>query len=93
VEIKDLVEPFDDAGLVYPWKHHDPRVDALGARVHEIVRANERMKRSRAATFGRISEAAAEAAGDSAQLREQFAAQPVLVARAAIPYLNEPWYC
>ncbi len=92
-EIKELVEPFDDAGLVYPWKHRDPRVDALGAQVNEIVRANERMKRSRASTFGRIWEAAAEAAGVAAQLREQFAAQPVLVARAAIPYLNEPWYC
>ncbi len=89
-EVRELVEPFDQAALVYPWKHPDPRVDALCEEVQELVRAGEKLNRSRAQTFRRIWQAAAEAEGSS---RPVTRSEPVLLARAAIPYLNEPWYC
>lgn len=91
-EVRALVQPFDDAALVYPWKHADPRVDALCEEIQEIVRASEKVGRPRARTFARIWEATERA------LREEETAtgsrrMPPLVARAAIPHLNEPWYC
>jgi hypothetical protein len=63
-------------------------VDALCEEVQSIAAACEKMKRPRRATFERIWKAAHEAAGVAAGY-----AEPMLVSRAAIPYLNEPWYC
>jgi len=90
-EVRELVGPFDQAALVYPWQHPDPRVDALCEEAQELVRVGDKLGRSRAQSFRRIwraASAAASAAGVSEQRPE-----PVLVSRAAIPYLNEPWYC
>ncbi len=103
-EVRSLVAPFDEAALVYPWKHADPRVDALCDEIQEIVRAGDKLKRSREKTFARIWEATANAAGclasesnrhagEEKSIASQIAAMPVLASRAAIPYLNEPWYC
>ena len=88
-EVRRLVAPFDASALAYPWKNADPRVDALGKELEDIVAAGERQKQTRRAIFERIWRAAHEAAGVAAE----FAAQPVLLSRAAIPYLSEPWYC
>jgi radical SAM superfamily enzyme YgiQ (UPF0313 family) len=88
-EVWHMVAPFDPSALVYPWRNPDPRVDVLGERIEEIVAASEKRNLRRRAIFERIWKAAHEAAGVEAE----FAAQPVLVSRAAIPYLNEPWYC
>ena len=87
-EVRGMVEPFDEAGLVYPWKHADQRVDEMCDEVQSIVARADKFKKSRSETFARIREAAFRAAG-----RAMEDAAPVLVARAAIPYLNEPWYC
>ena len=88
-DIQRVVEPFDEALLVYPWRHSDPRVDALAEEVQEIAAASEKMKRSRQATFQRIQRAASEALG---------AAEPpdetsIVPRRTPPAYLNEPWYC
>ena len=88
-ELRRMVAPFDPSALVYPWRNPDPRVDALCEEVEEIVAASEKRKLPRPVIFERIWKAAHEEAGAGAE----FAAQPVLVSRAAIPYLNEPWYC
>ena len=88
-DVQRLVAPFDAAALVYPWRSPDSRVDILGREVEEIVAGGERFKLSRRAIFQRIWKAAHQAAGAA----EKFATEPVFVARAAIPYLNEPWYC
>ena len=93
-EVRKLVGPFDDAALVYPWKHADPRVDALCERLQEIVHAGEKMGRPRARIFERIEEAAHQALGrDELEIASRRKAMPVLASRATIPYLNEPWYC
>ncbi len=89
-EVRELVEPFDRAALIYPWRHPDSRMDALCEEVQDLVRAGEKLGRSRAKTFNRIWQAARRAAGFSEQTIRP---EPVLVSRAAIPYLNEPWYC
>lgn len=88
-EVERLVAPFDASALVYPWRNPDPRMDTLCKQVGEIVATSEKRKLPRRAIFEHIWKGAHEAGGMKAEL----AAQPILVSRAAIPYLNEPWYC
>jgi hypothetical protein len=88
-DIRAGVGTFDERAMVYPWKHDDSRIDQLCDEVQRIVHASEKMGRTRERTFALIEEAARHAAG----VREAERQQPVLVARAAIPYLTEPWYC
>ena len=88
-DVHRLAPRFDPEALVYPWRNPHPGVDALCEEIAEIVAAGEKQKRSREAIFEEILEAAHSAAGG----RTKPAAQPALLSRAAIPYLNEPWYC
>jgi len=88
-EVKEIVGPFEEEALVYPWRHSDERVDQLCEEVQDIVASGEKMKRSRTATFERIWQAAQEAAGVSERPNAFFD----LPSRATVPYLNEPWYC
>lgn len=92
LELDDVsrgVGAFDERAMVYPWKHCDRRVDDLCDQVQRIVHSSEKMGRTRARTFELIEEAARQAAG----VREAERQRPILVSRAAIPYLTEPWYC
>lgn len=84
---------FDAQALVHPWKHADARVDALCAAVQRIVAAGEERKRTRREIFQEIEREAEAAAGVTRAARVGEEAQPVLAARAVVPYLNEPWYC
>ncbi|NDQ56737.1 MAG: radical SAM protein [Acidipila sp.] len=88
-EVREIVASFDEAALAYPWRNPDPRVDRLAEEIHEIVGRAEKLGRSRAKSFKQIWQAAHRAAA----LDEVMPPQPVLVARAAVPYLTEPWYC
>ena len=81
-EVRRLVGPFDPKLLVYPWNHPNPEVDALAARIFRPVHARQREGRTRAQIFGEICEAVEI-------IPENFRLLP----RAAIPYLDEPWYC
>ena len=78
-DIRAVIGPFDPKTLTYPWRHADPRVDALQAAVMNAV--GVRLTRPRHEAFNEVR----RLAGGSPL--------PPLVARAAIPYLNEPWYC
>lgn len=86
-EISRAIGPFDPQSLVYPWRHSDPRVDALSEAVQEIAAAADREKVSRATAFERIWIAAHRAAG----------IVPPALSHAqnaqAVPFLSEPWYC
>ena len=84
-DIRAVIGEYDPRGLVYPWRHPDPRVDRLQAAVQSIVGA--RLDAPRRETFARVWDAAHAAAGHS------LPAPPPTVARAAVPYLTEPWYC
>ena len=95
-DVREMIGPFDDAALVYPWKHADPRVDALCERLQEIVHSGEKVGRSRSRIFERIEEAAYAALADAEPGRTGRAiprSMSEMAARATIPYLNEPWYC
>src|SRR5579862_5037232 len=79
-EVQAAIGPFDPKSLVYPWKHADPEVDSLARRVFRLV--HEKQDRLRSEVFAEI----ATLAGLSLENFD-------LVPRAAIPYLDEPWYC
>ena len=87
-EIKSSVGPFDAKTLTYPWKHCDPRVDALQQRITAL--AGVTLTRSREDAFAAVRELAHLAGGAS---RPSPTFELVLPSRSSIPYMNEPWYC
>jgi radical SAM superfamily enzyme YgiQ (UPF0313 family) len=87
-EVRRNVGPFDAESLFYPWKHADPRVDALSETVQAIAAEGDRRKESRFVVFDRIWNAAHAAAGLDAPILEASHATAL-----AIPFLSEPWYC
>jgi radical SAM superfamily enzyme YgiQ (UPF0313 family) len=86
-DVRAVAAPFDPASLTYPWTHADPRVDALQRDVSEMV--GRRLPASRRAVFAGIWDLAHARAGVRAPDRQDADVVP----RAAVPYLNEPWYC
>jgi radical SAM superfamily enzyme YgiQ (UPF0313 family) len=93
MEVEDLarrVGPFDQMALVHPWRHEDPRVDALHARIQEMVATASALGDSRLDIFKRARKFADEALNDLQADRARAAARP---RRAPAPYLTEPWYC
>lgn len=85
-DIRGVARGFDPVSLTHPWTHADPRVDALQAEVAALVGA--RLSASRREVFDRAWAVAHAAAALTAPARSA----PV-IARATVPYLNEPWYC
>jgi hypothetical protein len=88
-EIRQSVGAFDEAALTYPWKHADARVDRLCEEIQGIVHSGEKMGRGRARIFERVEDRAFRVADGGITP----SALPRVVSRAAVPYLNEPWYC
>jgi radical SAM superfamily enzyme YgiQ (UPF0313 family) len=86
-DIRAVIGRFDPRWLTYVWRHADPRVDALQREVEGAV--GVKLTADRRATFARIWDVAHAAAGLAAPPRCDTGALP----RAAVPYLNEPWYC
>ena len=85
-EVARLAGPFDPLSLTHPWRHPDPRVDGLQELAGRLV--GVRMNAPRGETFDRVWSAAHAFASTTAPARTK----PV-IARATVPYLNEPWYC
>lgn len=83
-EMTFLLAGFDAAGLLYRWHHPDPAVDELAARVFRLVAAEQKSDIPRREIFSHIWELA-----HGGVPPENFD----LIPRAAVPYLNEPWYC
>jgi hypothetical protein len=88
-EVSAMVGPFDSAALVYPWKHEDPRLDALAREISQLVQRGDSLKLSRTEIFSHIRRAANAAAGN----RAPNAAARSATNSAPVPYLDEPWYC
>ena len=76
---------FDPQSLTHVWHHADPRVDALQRQLEQLV--GSRLNAPRDEVFARVWDVAHDAAGIRPPPREP------LLSRAAVPYLNEPWYC
>jgi radical SAM superfamily enzyme YgiQ (UPF0313 family) len=87
-DIRALIDPFDAASLVHPWRHPDPRVDALQEAIARAVGRGPRQ--SRTVVFERVEALVRAAAGAKEIVRRP--SGPAIV-RAAVPYLDEPWYC
>lgn len=79
-DVRRIAGPFDAKTLTHPWRHDDARVDALQQEITRVV--GVRAPRSRRELFDAVSRLAGRRQPERPQ-----------VARAAIPYLNEPWYC
>ncbi len=90
-DIRRLAGPFDPSGLVYPWRHPDARVDRLQRQIEATVEACQERHLGRAETIALVRRQARQALGATA--RSATLAERPRVARAAIPYLTEPWYC
>ena len=89
-EVQEIVGPFDETALVYPWRHSDPRVDQLQGEIQALVRAATARGESRREIFAQVWLLAEQAAAGSPRP----VPPPVEArARATIPYLTEPWYC
>ncbi len=84
-DVRARVTRFDPRSLTHVWRHEDPRVDALQQEIERLV--GQRLTAARGDVFLRVRELAYAAAGLPAP------ATPPLLSRAAVPYLNEPWYC
>lgn len=86
-DMRAVIGGFNPTSLTFPWRHPDPRVDALQDALTALV--GVRLSAPRADVFAAIWDAASAHAGAPPLSRRQ----PTLPARATIPYLNEPWYC
>ena len=84
-DIQALVAPFDATGLVWPWHHADPEVDALQREMMRIATNRAGLAREQ------VFQAMAEAAGVSEVV--PLGGVRVGVTRPAPPYMTEAWYC
>lgn len=84
-DIRRVIGPFDAAALVHPWRHSDAAVDELQQKVERLV--GTRLNAPRAEMFDTVWRLAHEAA------RVALPSPPTVIARAAVPFLTEPWYC
>jgi hypothetical protein len=82
--VRAVTTEFDPESLTWPWRHPDPRVDALQASVMQLVGAN--VGASRSETFEEIRAVAYRHAGVTLEAR-------VLRSHARAPFMNEAWYC
>lgn len=83
-DIRRIAGGFDARALCYPWRNPDARLDQMQASILELIRREEQRGASRWQIFRQIWELA------ECEPRPWDAPR---VARAAIPYLTEPWYC
>jgi len=88
-DVGAMLEPFDSAALMFPWRHEDARVDALCRSVSDLVQRGEALKLTRTEIFSHIQRAARVASGNQEALSVVSSSKP----SKAVPFLDEPWYC
>ncbi|HRQ37781.1 MAG TPA: CUAEP/CCAEP-tail radical SAM protein [Chloroflexota bacterium] len=86
-EVQELVRPFDDAGLVFPWAHPDPEVDSLYETIFTEIKASQNAGESRRLTFERIWQAAT-AVLPAADIPPRSRSHESVF----VPTLSEEWY-
>ncbi len=85
-EVRAVTRAFDARSLTFPWVHRDAAVDAIQSELTQLI--GVKISLSRSELFDKVWDLAHARANALAGRR-----QPPLVARSAIPFLNEPWYC
>lgn len=82
-----MIEAFDAKLLGYPWRHADPRVDALQQAVQACAAQGDQQGLARSRIFEQIWRLAHDALGSEAlELTRADFGEP-------IARLSEPWYC
>jgi len=81
-DVRAVTSGFDMVSLTHRWRHPDAKLDELSRDLLDLVAQSQKSGDSRPQTFARICERSLGQPLD-----------PLLTARAAIPYLTEPWYC
>jgi radical SAM superfamily enzyme YgiQ (UPF0313 family) len=76
---------YDEARLLYPWRHKDPQIDRLANDVGALIGRNLHV--SRQAMFDEVWKRAHLGVGSA--VRKSGGQRQ----RTEVPYLNEPWYC
>ncbi len=89
-EIRQMVGPFDEAALVYPWQHSDPQVDQLQADIQALVQQATARGDGRREIFSQVWLLAEQVSNGSVRPLPPATQAP---SRVTIPYLTEPWYC
>ena len=96
-DIRTVTSSFDPSSLTWPWRHQDPRVDALQEAVMRLVGSNAKVARS--TTFAAIcreamkgSKSDDEATHAWRHMRES-PRHLNLTPQPAVPYMTEAWYC
>ena len=97
-EIRRLVGPFDPESLAWPWRHPDPAIDALQREVSRLVAGTARRTPAGGATAGEMPASRRRVFAAVRSLAGTASPSPLRAgaprrARAAVPYLDEPWYC
>ena len=82
----DRVDAFDDDMLGYPWRHPDPAVDTLQARIQALAETAADTEEPRRTTFERIWRCVHEALGEAPPALPDDVGAPT-------PMHSEPWYC
>jgi radical SAM superfamily enzyme YgiQ (UPF0313 family) len=89
-EVRNLVAPFDQAALCYPWQHPDPAMDQLYQRIFRLVQQNQSNRQSRNDLFNKVWQAVSDLTPDP---------QPYsindwgkVLSTRPIPQLSESWY-
>ncbi len=84
---REMIGAFDAKLLGYPWRHADPRVDALQQALQALAAQGDQAGWSRSEVFGQIWRRAHAALG--------LAPPPLTPADFGEPLarLSEPWYC
>lgn len=88
-EVQAVIGAYDDAQQTYVWRHRDPTVERFFATVRDIVMDGVSRQAPRKEIVAAVWGALGEAMGKDGSAPDL----PPRRARAAIPYLNEPWYC
>jgi radical SAM superfamily enzyme YgiQ (UPF0313 family) len=87
-EVERIVGDFDEAALCYRWKHPDPRMDALQREVEACVQSAATADRG--SVFWEVWRRLHQALDSPAEPPPEAS---IPLPRAAIPFMNEPWYC
>jgi radical SAM superfamily enzyme YgiQ (UPF0313 family) len=87
-EAKPWLGELDAANFTYRWAHPDPRMDALQAKIAEIVEVAAQLEEPARETYAKIQKAAYATAGKAVPTTlSQMAPRPTP------PRLTENWFC
>lgn len=79
-DVQAVLRGYDAPALLHRWSHTVPAIDEVAASAMKVAAG----KGSRREIFGKFWDLA-----NGERLPDEFTLMP----RAAVPYLNEPWYC